>query len=124
MTPKVHLMWKHIAHQMRLPGGLAWKREDWVEHMHQITNRLRQQFRTTQDKEVRSQAMARAYQQNTDPEANAWREVVNGEVERGPRENHVSTVARRKRSREESRSAVIEEWEAENPKEAAPARLT
>ena len=68
--------------------------------------------------------MARAYQQNTDPEANAWREVVNGEVERGPRENHVSTVAARKRSREESRSAVIEEWEAENPKEAAPARLT
>ena len=62
--------------------------------------------------------MARAYQQNTDPEANAWREVVNGEVERGPRENHVSTVAAGKRSREESRSTVIEEWEAENPKEA------
>ena len=117
VTPKVHLMWKHVAQQMRLPGGLAWKREDWVEHMHQITNRLRTQFRTTQDKDVRAQAMARAYQQNTNPEANAWREEVNAESERGPRANHVSTVAARKRSREEARISVIEEWEVENPKD-------
>ena len=46
VTPKVYLMWNHVELQMRLPGGLAWKREDWVEHMHQVTNRLRTQFST------------------------------------------------------------------------------
>ena len=113
-------MWKHVAQQMELPGGLGWKREDWVEHMHQITCRLREQFRTTQDKEVRAQAMARAYQQNTDPEANAWKEEVNCGAKRGPRADYVTKVAQRKRNREEVRDAVIEEWEAENPEASPP----
>ena len=66
--------------------------------------------------------MARAYQQNTNPEANAWREEVNADTQRGPRANHVSTVTARKRSREEARISVTEEWEVENPKEAALTR--
>jgi hypothetical protein len=37
VTPKVHLMWKHVKYQMGFPGGLGEKREDWVEHQHQIT---------------------------------------------------------------------------------------
>ena len=68
VTPKVHLMWRHVAKQMELPGGLGKKREDWVEHYHQITNRQRIQFRTTKDKEVRALAMARSMQQYTNPE--------------------------------------------------------
>ena len=31
VTPKVHLMWRHVARQMQLTGGLGYKREDWVE---------------------------------------------------------------------------------------------
>ena len=61
VTPKVHLMWKYVEYQMKLTGGLGWKREDGVEHMHQITCRARDQFRTTQNKEVRAVAIARAH---------------------------------------------------------------
>ena len=32
VTPKVHLMWRHVEEQMKtIPGGLDKKREDWVE---------------------------------------------------------------------------------------------
>ena len=82
VTPKVHLMWKHVELQMRLPGGLAWKREDWVEHMHQVTNRLRTQFSTTKNRDTRSTAMAQDYQQNTHPESNAWKDKVTGDSKR------------------------------------------
>ena len=42
VTPKVHLMWKHVEVNMRkIPGGLGKKREDWVEHLHQITSAKR-----------------------------------------------------------------------------------
>ena len=35
ITPKVHLMHKHVAHQMSaLAGGLGGKREDWLERQH------------------------------------------------------------------------------------------
>ena len=59
VTPKVHLMWKHVKYQMGFPGGLGEKREDWVEHQHQITRRLRTQFNSTKDINVRTDAMAR-----------------------------------------------------------------
>ena len=39
ITPKVHFMYKHVQLQMRFPGGLGHKREDWVEHLHQIWGR-------------------------------------------------------------------------------------
>ena len=99
VTSKVHLVWKHVAQHMRLSYGLAWKREDWVEHIHQITNRLRKQFRTTQNKEMRAQVMARAYQQNNNPESNAWEDKVTGEAVYGPRKQHVSVVIARKSMR-------------------------
>jgi hypothetical protein len=36
VTPKVHLMLKHVAWQMRnIQGGLGNKMEDWVEQLHQ-----------------------------------------------------------------------------------------
>lgn len=70
VTPKVHMMWKHVKHQ--IPGGLGDKREDWVEHQHQITRRLRIQFRTTKDIDMRADAMARLHQQQTDPEVIAY----------------------------------------------------
>ena len=62
VTPKVHLMWRHVADQMECPGGLVQKREDWVEHRHQITCKERVQFGKTNDKDVCAHAMARLYQ--------------------------------------------------------------
>ena len=36
ITPKVHLMLKHVAWQMKeIKGGLGDKMEDWVERLHQ-----------------------------------------------------------------------------------------
>ena len=116
VTPKVHLMWNHVELQMRLPGGLAWKREDWIEHMHQVTNRLRTQFLTTKNRDTRSTAMARAYQQNTHPESNAWKDKVTGDTAKGPMKEHVSKQESMNRSREEARMVVIKEWEIENGK--------
>ena len=50
VTPKVHLMWKHLMwkhvfEQMLLDGGLWHKREDWVERLHQVTSKIREQHR-------------------------------------------------------------------------------
>jgi len=114
VTPKVHLMWKHVAQQMKLPGGLGWKREDWVEHMHQITHRLRVQFRTTQDKETRALAMARAHQQNTEPAVDVYISEVNREACTGPRAGYITKVAQRKNTRDETRAAVLAHWEGQN----------
>ncbi len=50
VTPKVHLMLKHVACQMRnIWGGLGDKMEDWVECLHQTGMRLQQRFRTVQN---------------------------------------------------------------------------
>ncbi len=46
-TPKVHMMLKHVAFQMRyIRGGLGDKMEDWVQRLHQTRMRLRQRFCT------------------------------------------------------------------------------
>ena len=111
MTPKVHLMWKHIEHQMKLPGGLGWKREDWVEHMHQITCRARDQFRTTKEKEVRAVAMARAHQQNTEPAVDRHIFEVDRDVCRGPRAGYITMAAERKKTRELTQVGVLAQWE-------------
>jgi hypothetical protein len=45
ITPKVHLMLKHVQTQMRnIPGGLGDKVEDWVERLHQTGMLLHQRF--------------------------------------------------------------------------------
>jgi hypothetical protein len=51
ITPKVHLMFKHVRWQMEnIPGGLGNKMEDWVEKQHQEGKQL--QFGCkTKDKE-------------------------------------------------------------------------
>ena len=88
---------------------MTWKREDWVEHMHQVTTRLRTQFSTTKNRDTRSTTMARAYQQNTYPESNAWKDKVTGDTAQGSRKEHVSKETSRKMLREEARIVVIEE---------------
>jgi hypothetical protein len=50
VTPKVHMMLKHVEWQMmNIRGGLGNKMEDWVERLHQTRMRMRQQFCTVQN---------------------------------------------------------------------------
>ena len=43
VTPKVHMMLKHVEWQMtNIKGGLGEKMEDWVERLHQTGMRTRQ----------------------------------------------------------------------------------
>ena len=112
VTPKVHLMWAHVATQMKeIPGGLGHKREDWVEHLHQVTSRQRAQFRSTKEKELRANAMARSLQQNTDPFVEEWGTIVDDAACRGARQAYVTKEAERKKRRDESRARALSEWE-------------
>jgi hypothetical protein len=50
VTPKVHMMLKHVEWQMtNMKGGLGDKMEDWVERLHQTGMRMRQRFYTLQN---------------------------------------------------------------------------
>ena len=45
ITPKVHLMFKHVRWQMvEIEGGLGDKMEDWIEKLHQVGKQLRARF--------------------------------------------------------------------------------
>ena len=117
VTPKVHLMWMHVKRQMEFPGGLGDKREDWVEHQHQITRKLRNQFRTTKDMEVRGDAMARLHHQQTNPEVQAYMERVDASTRRGPRKDYTTADAARRAERKSARASALELWEIGHRKE-------
>ena len=114
ITPKVHMMWKHTKVQMKFPGGLGQKREDWVEHQHQITSRDREQYSKTKDREVRALSMARSRQQYTNPDVEQYEREVNASVSRGPRENYTKKEAERKVLRDEARLEALLKWECVN----------
>ena len=63
VTPKVHLMLKHMERQMvEIDGGLGNKLEDWVEKQHQMGKRERMRFRTMHNLQERANARARVFQ--------------------------------------------------------------
>ncbi len=69
ITPKVHIMLRHVFSQMiHLPGGMGDKMEDWVERLHQWGIRLRRRFRTVQDPLVRATAREKATSRCNHPE--------------------------------------------------------
>jgi hypothetical protein len=69
ITPKVHIMLRHVFWQMiHLPGGMGDKMEDWVERLHQWGIRLRRRFRTVQDPLVRATAREKATSRCNHPE--------------------------------------------------------
>ncbi len=115
VTPKVHLMWQHVKHQMAFPGGLGHKREDWVEHQHQITRRLRDQYRTTQDDQIRADAKARRSQQYSHPEVEAWGVYVDEDAKTGPRKDYTKKEELRRERRVKARIEALDVWEAEHP---------
>ena len=118
VTPKVHLMWRHVREQMcTIVGGLGQKREDWVEQLHQLTSRKRKQFRTVQNLQLRGESMASSTQEETNPEVIDYLKDVNNAALRGPREGYVRLEEHRRHKREESRLTALLEWEAENAAE-------
>ena len=112
-TPKVHLMWRHVLEQMmEVGGGLGQKREDWVEHLHQLTLKKRTQFRTVISQQQRGDAMAGNQQQESDPAVVKHLGDVDHDALRGPRKSHVRIAEQRNVLRRESRLTALQEWES------------
>ena len=110
ITPKVHLMYKHVRQQMELPGGLGQKREDWVEHQHQISKRARENYKTTINKKQRSISMTAAIYRDTDPEVKKEREETIAATARGPRSNYIHRAEVRREQRLEARETALDQW--------------
>ena len=107
VTPKVHLMWRHVARQMQLTGGLGYKREDWVEKGHQTSSETREQHRHNVDVKKRAISMARLHQQQTDPEVLAQVAEVDAWACTGPRKNYIKSEEKSKQERQETREKVL-----------------
>ncbi len=89
ITPKVHLMLKHVACQMRnIWGGLGDKMEDWVERLHQTGMRLQQRFRTVQNPAIRAVAREKASSRSSHPNVIAHTKATNA------RNKHSFSVAK------------------------------
>ncbi len=78
VTPKVHMILKHVEWQMiNIKGGLGDNMEDWVERQHQTGIRMRQQFRTVQNPLVCVRAREKANSRSLHPDVIANLEVRN-----------------------------------------------
>ncbi len=78
VTPKVHLMLKHVAWQMRnIRGGLRNKMEDWVERLHQTGICLQERFRRVKNPDVRAQAREKAHSRSSHPDVIAHTNATN-----------------------------------------------
>ena len=110
ITPKVHLMYKHVRQQMELPGGLGQKREDWVEHQYQISKRARESYKTTINKKQRSISMTAAIYRDTDPEVKKEREETIAATAKGPRSNYIHRAEVRREQRLEARETALDQW--------------
>ncbi len=78
VTPKVHLMLKHVAWQMQnIWGGLGDKIEDWVEHLHQTGMHLQQRFCTVQNPAIRANAREKASFCSLHPDVIAHTDATN-----------------------------------------------
>jgi hypothetical protein len=78
VTPKVHMMLKHVAFQMRyIRGGLGDKMEDWVEQLHQTGMRLRQRFCTVQNPVIWALAREKANSRSSHSDVIAHKNATN-----------------------------------------------
>ena len=113
ITHKVHLMWKHVAWQMRnIPGGLGGKMEDWVERMHQWGMRFRRRLRTVKDPLVRAKARSKVLHRDTNPEVMARDDMVQDAAKRHFKHQKVLKEKLRKEEREKRRLAALLDYEA------------
>ena len=112
VTPKVHMMWAHVAEQMKsFDGGLGHKREDWGEKQHQESSKMREQFQSSKDRQIRANAMARLRQQESHPEVVAHGATVDADVCRGRRKGYISKEEERQKKRNEVRISTLQSWE-------------
>ncbi len=82
ITPKVHMMLKHVEWQMmNIKGGLGNKMEDWVERLHQTGMRTRQQFCTVQNPLVRALAQEKVNSCNAHSDVIAHKYVSETKVD-------------------------------------------
>ncbi len=119
ITPKVHLMLKHVPWQMRnIQGGLGDKMEDWVERLHQTGMRERQRFRTVQNPIIRALAREKAGSRNMHPDVLAQVDKTNEGSKRNLVITKVDAIStRRKRQRDVGRQEAIEYFDRETNKE-------
>ena len=109
VTPKVHLMLKHVVQQMKsFPGGLGDKMEDWVELMHQTGQRLRVRFRTVKCVRKRAKAMARTIQLDSNPAIN---KQIGGVADRASRGSYSKNKDSTSEGKEERRIAALTAFE-------------
>eukprot|EP00985_Skeletonema_marinoi_P024148 scaffold16588_cov68-Skeletonema_marinoi.AAC.2 len=67
--------------------------------------------------EVRGDAMARLYHQQTNPEVQAYMERVDASTCRGPRKDYTTADAARRAERKSARASALELWEIGHRKE-------
>ena len=83
VTPKVHMMHKHVEWQMmNIKGGLGDEMEDWVEQLHQTGMRMRQRFCTVQNPLVQVLAGEKADSHNAHPDVIANLEAMSKRTKR------------------------------------------
>jgi hypothetical protein len=69
VTPKVHLMHKHVEPQMKdITGGMGNKMEDGIERSHQTGSRSRLQFGRVSNLQIRPLAKQRYAHRSSNPE--------------------------------------------------------
>ena len=115
VTPKVHLMHKHVEPQMtNITGGMGNKMEDGLERSHQTGGRSRLQFARVSNVHTRAVAKQRYAHRSTNPEVVQQMMEVEAASQRkftrdrNDREN-VEEIPERERA--EIRSRTIEDYE-------------
>jgi len=113
ITPKVHMMLRHVQWQMKnLPGGLGDKMEDWMERLHQWGIRMRRRFRTVQDPLVRAHAREKASSRCNHPDVLAQVDETDAGNKRKLSEKKADLLsARRKKQRNEGRFQALDYFE-------------
>lgn len=112
VTPKVHMMVKHVGWQMgNLKGGLGDKMEDWVQCLHQTGIRQRQQFQTVQNPLVRAIAREKANSRVTHPDVIAQTDTVDEGNKRNLSEKNDPVGSQRKRQRDVGRKQSLQYFE-------------
>jgi hypothetical protein len=110
ITPKVHMMLKHVAGQMEnIPGGLGEKMEDFVERMHQTGIRLRDRFRRVKNPVARAQAREKANSRSCHPDVIARIDSTNESKKRSFSAVKVedTITTKRKKQRDYGRSEAM-----------------
>ena len=97
ITPKVHVMLRHVAWQMiHLRGGMEDKMEDWVERLHQWGIRQRWRFRTVQDPLVCATAREKATPRCNHPEVLAQVDATNARKKRIFQKKRIHNIDQKK----------------------------